>query len=120
MAADGFVELLEDRPGGEQVLGGAEGRLHGPQLLVAQHGGERVEDYFPRASAGGCGSTRRAASTTRCPCTIPSRPTSTPTSRRPGAVPSGLSVTKDSLVSGSVVSFPDAREPWIVRECGGS
>ena len=43
VAADGLVELVEDRPGGEQVLGGAEGLLHGPQLLVAQHGVERVE-----------------------------------------------------------------------------
>src|SRR5918996_1552286 len=43
VAADGRVELVEDRPGGEQVLGRAEGRLHGPELLVAQHGGEWVE-----------------------------------------------------------------------------
>jgi hypothetical protein len=31
-----------------------------------------------------------------------------------------LSVTKDSLVLEAVVSVSDAREPWIVRECGGS
>jgi hypothetical protein len=43
VAADGFVELVEDWPGREQVLGGAEGLLHRPQLLVAEHGFERVE-----------------------------------------------------------------------------
>ena len=43
MAADGLVEFMEDRPGREQVLGRTEGRLHGPELLVAQHGGERIE-----------------------------------------------------------------------------
>ena len=43
MAADGLVELVEDRPGREQVLGGAEGLLHRPQLLVAEHGFERIE-----------------------------------------------------------------------------
>jgi site-specific recombinase XerD len=30
----------------------------------------RVEDYFPMASAGGCGSTKKAANTTKCRCTI--------------------------------------------------
>jgi len=30
MAANGLVELVEDRPGGEQVLGGAEGLLDIP------------------------------------------------------------------------------------------
>jgi hypothetical protein len=39
MAADGLVELVEDRPGGEEVLVGAEDALHRPELLVAQHGG---------------------------------------------------------------------------------
>jgi hypothetical protein len=34
---------VEDRPGREQVLGGSEGLLHRPQLLVAEHGFERVE-----------------------------------------------------------------------------
>src|SRR6266481_3575991 len=43
VAADGLVELVEDRTGFEQVLGGSEGLLHGPQLLVAEHGFERVE-----------------------------------------------------------------------------
>jgi hypothetical protein len=43
VAAGGFVELVKDRPGGEQVLGRAESRLHGPELLVAEHGGERIE-----------------------------------------------------------------------------
>jgi hypothetical protein len=43
VAADGLVELVEDRPGREQVLGGAKGLLHRPQLLVAEHGFERVE-----------------------------------------------------------------------------
>jgi hypothetical protein len=38
-----LVELVEDRPGREQVLGGAEGLLDRPQLLVAEHGFERVE-----------------------------------------------------------------------------
>jgi len=36
VTADGFVELVEDRPGREQMLGGAEGLLHGPQLLVGK------------------------------------------------------------------------------------
>jgi hypothetical protein len=40
---DGLIELVEDRTAREQVLGGSEGLLHGPQLLVAQHGFERVE-----------------------------------------------------------------------------
>src|SRR5260370_11671247 len=31
------------KTGFEQVLGGSEGLLHGPQLLVAEHGFERVE-----------------------------------------------------------------------------
>ena len=43
VAADGLVELVEDRPCREQVLGGAESLLHRPQLLVAEHGRERVE-----------------------------------------------------------------------------
>jgi len=43
VAADGLVELVEDRTGFEQLLGGSEGLLHGPQLLVAEHGFERVE-----------------------------------------------------------------------------
>jgi len=43
VAADGLVELVEDRAGREQVLRGAEGLLHSPQLLVAEHGFERVE-----------------------------------------------------------------------------
>ena len=34
VAADGLVEFVEDRAGQEQVLGGAEGLLHRPQLLV--------------------------------------------------------------------------------------
>jgi integrase len=33
----------------------------------------RVEDYYPKASAGGCGCARRAASGTRCPATITSK-----------------------------------------------
>src|SRR5262245_16990814 len=43
VTADGLVEFVEDRPSGEQVLGGAEGLLHRPQLLVAEHGLERIE-----------------------------------------------------------------------------
>ena len=43
VAADGLVELVEDRPGGEEVLGRTEGLLHPPKLLVAEHGLERVE-----------------------------------------------------------------------------
>ena len=43
VTADGLVELMEDRPRREQVLGGVEGLLHGPQLLVAKHGCEWVE-----------------------------------------------------------------------------
>jgi hypothetical protein len=43
MAAKGLVEFVEDRPGDEQVFGGAEGLLHRPQLLVAEHGFERIE-----------------------------------------------------------------------------
>ena len=34
---------MEDRPGGEQVLGCSEGLLHRPQLLVAEHGLEWIE-----------------------------------------------------------------------------
>jgi hypothetical protein len=33
---------VEDRAGREQVLGSAEGLLHRPQLLVTEHGFERV------------------------------------------------------------------------------
>ena len=43
VTADGLVELVEDRPGGEQLLGCSEGLLHRPQLLVAEHGLEWVE-----------------------------------------------------------------------------
>ncbi len=43
VAADGLVALVEDRPRAEDVLGGAEDLLDAPELLVAQHGGERVE-----------------------------------------------------------------------------
>ena len=43
VTADGLVELVEDRPGGEQVLGCSKGLLHRPQLLVAEHGLERIE-----------------------------------------------------------------------------
>ena len=43
MAADGFVEPVEDRPGCQQVLGGAEGLLDAPELLVAQHRRQRSE-----------------------------------------------------------------------------
>ena len=43
MAADGLVELVEDRPGGDEMLGGAEGVLDRPQVLVAQHGAQRIE-----------------------------------------------------------------------------
>ena len=31
--ADGLVELVKDRPGGEEVLGGAEGAGMSPSLL---------------------------------------------------------------------------------------
>ena len=41
--ADGLVELVEDRPGREEILGDTEGLLHLPQLLVAKHGVERIE-----------------------------------------------------------------------------
>jgi hypothetical protein len=43
MTADGLVELVEDRPRCEEMLGRAEGLFHGPQLLVAEHCFERVE-----------------------------------------------------------------------------
>jgi hypothetical protein len=43
VAADGLVELVEDRPCRQQVLGGAEGLLLRPQLLVAEHGRKRIE-----------------------------------------------------------------------------
>jgi hypothetical protein len=43
VAADGLVELVEERAGREQMLGGAKVLLHRPQLLVAEHGFERVE-----------------------------------------------------------------------------
>jgi hypothetical protein len=34
---------MEDRPGREQVFGCSEGLLHRPQLLVAEHGFQRIE-----------------------------------------------------------------------------
>ena len=43
MTADGLVELVEDRPGRQQMLGGAEGLLNGPKLLVTQHRFKRVQ-----------------------------------------------------------------------------
>ena len=43
MAADGLVELVEDRPGGEEMLVGLEGLLHGPKLFVAEHRLKRIE-----------------------------------------------------------------------------
>ena len=43
----------------------------------------RVEDYYPRASAGGSACMRKAASATRCRRITISKPISTPTSRRP-------------------------------------
>jgi hypothetical protein len=39
----GPVELVEDRPGREQVLGGSEGLLHSPQKPFAERGFERLE-----------------------------------------------------------------------------
>ena len=50
--------------------------------------GMRVEDYYPsRASAGSCGSRKRAASTTPYRSTTRRRPISTPISPRPGSRP---------------------------------
>ena len=49
--------------------------------------GMRVEDYYQQASAGGCGSRKRAASTTPCRSTTRRRPISTPISTRPGSRP---------------------------------
>ena len=43
VAANGLVELVKDRPRGEQALGRSEGPLHRPQALVAEHGFERRE-----------------------------------------------------------------------------
>jgi len=43
MTADGLIELVEDRPRCEQMLGRANALLHGPQLFVAEHGFERIE-----------------------------------------------------------------------------
>ena len=43
VAANGLVELVEDRPRDEQVLDGAEGLLDDPELLVAQRGSQRAE-----------------------------------------------------------------------------
>jgi hypothetical protein len=37
VTADGLVEVVVDRAGGEQVLGGAKRRLDRPELLLAQH-----------------------------------------------------------------------------------
>ena len=36
MSADGLIVFMKDQPSGQQMLGGAEGLLDGPQLLVAQ------------------------------------------------------------------------------------
>src|SRR5215469_17825524 len=41
--SDCLVELVKDRPCRQQVLCGAKCLLHSPQLLVAQHGLERVQ-----------------------------------------------------------------------------
>ena len=43
VAADGLVELVEDRPGGEQILGRPERLLHGPELFVDEHRLKRRE-----------------------------------------------------------------------------
>lgn len=43
VAADGLVELVVNGAGGEQMLGGAEGRFDDPELLVAQHRLKRIE-----------------------------------------------------------------------------
>ena len=43
MTANGLVELMEDRPGRQQMFCGPEGLLNRPKLLVAEHGVERVE-----------------------------------------------------------------------------
>jgi hypothetical protein len=43
VTANGLVQLVEDRASGEQVLGGPERLLHGPQMFVAEHGFERAE-----------------------------------------------------------------------------
>ena len=43
VTTNGLVELVEDRPRRKQVLRCAEGLLHRPQLLVAEHGLERIE-----------------------------------------------------------------------------
>ena len=43
MTADGLVELVEDRPGGEQMLCCSKGLLHRPQLLVAEHSLQWIE-----------------------------------------------------------------------------
>ena len=49
--------------------------------------GMRVETTTSRASAGGCGSRKKAASTTPCRSTTRRRPISTPISTRPGSRP---------------------------------
>ena len=43
VAANGLVELVKDRPRGEQTLRCAERPFHHPQLLVAEHRFERRE-----------------------------------------------------------------------------
>ena len=43
MAANGLVELMENRARGEQAFRGSERALHHPQMFVAKHGFERRE-----------------------------------------------------------------------------
>ena len=47
--------------------------------------GMNVEDYYQRASAGGSGCTKKAASVTRCPRTTTPRRISTPISQQPAS-----------------------------------
>jgi hypothetical protein len=67
VTADGFVELVEDRPGREQVFRCAEGLLHGPQIFVEssrQRSAARSEPPPNRP----CSTVRNTARSTAKPC----------------------------------------------------
>ena len=50
VTADDLVELMEDRPGEEEVLNDAEGLLHRPQLLVADHASSGLRSLLVRST----------------------------------------------------------------------
>src|ERR1700730_13593140 len=86
----------------------------------------RIEDYFPQGKRWWLGFTRKAASTTKCPCTTPSRSIWTPTLRRPAfgrtrrARCFGLQIVKrvSSRRTPSTGRTPSTLSGWVRQRTG--